>query len=146
MAAKITTPMPERDLTLMFVNTLGNPYYQHLVGHTSLSFADIVAAGCRIEGGIASGKLPTADNPEKKPTTPRPYTKPKEATVSVLNTGNYPKSPYTFPPSPQSPNTSQPLTQSLRPQRRRQFANIPIPLSQVLARLRKENMVTFEIP
>ena len=48
MAAKITTPMPERDLTLMFINTLGNPYYQHLVGHTSSSFAEIVAAGCRI--------------------------------------------------------------------------------------------------
>ena len=146
MAAKITTPMPERDLTLMFINTLGNPYYQHLVGHTSSSFAEIVAAGCRIEGGIASGKLPVTDNLERKPITPKPYTKPKEATVSVLNTGNYPKPSYTFPPNPQSPNTSQPSNQSPRPQRRRQFANIPIPLSQVLDRLRKENMVTFELP
>ena len=55
MDAKISTPVPEKDLTLMSINTLGNPYYQHLVGHTTSSFTEIVAAGCQIEGGIASG-------------------------------------------------------------------------------------------
>ena len=147
-AAKVTTPMPEKDLTLMFINTLGNPYYQHLVGHTTSSFAEIIAAGCRIEGGIASGKLAISDNHERKPTATKPYTKPKEATVSVLNTGTYPKPTpqYTFPSNTQNLNTSQPPAQNPRPQRRRQFTSIPIPLSQVLDRLRKENMVTFELP
>ena len=96
----------------MFINTLGNPYYQHLVGHTTSSLAKIVAAGCRIEGGIASGKLPTLDNLERKPTATKPYTKPKEATVSVLNTGYYPKPTpqYTLPLNTQNPNTNQPPT------------------------------------
>ena len=142
MAAKISTPVPEKDLTLMFINTLGNPYYQHLVRHITSSFAEIVAAGCGIEGGIASGKLP-ASEPAKPPTN-KPYSKPKEATVSFLNTSSYPNQ--APPTATHNPNTNQNTTQNPRPQRRRQFTNIPVPLSQILARLRKENLVNFELP
>ena len=82
MAARITTPLPERDLTFTFINTLDEPFFSHLVGHASASFSEVVMAGCRIENAISIGKLQV----EKKPSTSKmsPY-KAKDATVSVVN-------------------------------------------------------------
>ena len=120
--AKITTPMPEKDLTLMFINTLPNPYYQHLVGHTTSSFAEIVVAGCRIENGIISSKLPTSNNTKEKS---------KEATINVVNPQSYPKSSH--------------QTQGACPWNR-QFTQIPIPMSQVYRRLREENLLHPKTP
>ena len=59
MVARVATPIPEKDLTSTFINTLGKPYFSHLIGHTTTNFSEIVAAGCRIESAITSAKLPT---------------------------------------------------------------------------------------
>jgi hypothetical protein len=40
-----------------FLNTLKDPYYAHLIGHTTSSFADLVIVGERVEDGMKSGRL-----------------------------------------------------------------------------------------
>jgi hypothetical protein len=39
-----------------FLNTLKDPYYAHLIGHTTSSFADLVIVGERGEDGMKSGR------------------------------------------------------------------------------------------
>ena len=86
---------------------------------------------------------------DKKPISARLPNKPKEAAVSVVNSNSYvkPTQQVTFQPNsnPDTPPTQQPAQQSNRIVRR-QFTRIPIPLSQVLARLRADNLINFEVP
>ena len=149
LAAKVATPIPEKDLTSTFINTLEKPYFSHLIGHTATNFSEIIAAGCRIESTITSGKLLAQEILDKKPISVRPPNKPKEATVSVINSSNYvkPTQQVTFQPNsnPDTPPTQQPTQQSNRFVRR-QFTRIPIRLSQVLARLRANKLINFEVP
>ena len=106
-AARVTTHLPEKDLTFTFINTLEEPFFSHLVGHTTTSFLEVVVAGCRIENAIAVGKLQT----DKKSLIMRGTGyKPKEPTVSVFNTSNFARPQFTSPTNtsmqvrPASPN------------------------------------------
>jgi hypothetical protein len=38
-----------------FLNTLNDPYYAHLIGHTTSSFVDLVIIGERVEDGMKFG-------------------------------------------------------------------------------------------
>jgi len=40
-----------------FLNTLKDPYYAHLIGHTTSSFADLVIIGECVEDGMKSRRL-----------------------------------------------------------------------------------------
>ena len=90
-AARVATPIPEKDLTSTLINTLEKPYFSHLIGHTATNFSEIVAAGCRIESAITSGKLPAQEILDKKPISARTPKKPKEATVSIISSNSYVK-------------------------------------------------------
>lgn len=57
MEAQVKPPMLEKDRVTTFINTLKDPYYAHLIGHTTSSFADLVIVGERVEDGIKSGRL-----------------------------------------------------------------------------------------
>lgn len=47
----------------MFTGTLQGPYYEKMVGSTSIEFSDMVVAGERIENGLKSGKIPSVVGP-----------------------------------------------------------------------------------
>ena len=51
------TPMVEREMIIMIVDTLSVFYYEKLVGYMPSSFADLVFAGERIEVGLKRGKF-----------------------------------------------------------------------------------------
>ena len=55
IAARVTTHLPEKDLTFTFINTLEEPFFSHLVGHTTASFSEVMAARCRIENAVSAG-------------------------------------------------------------------------------------------
>ncbi|KAH1189903.1 hypothetical protein GmHk_20G057581 [Glycine max] len=51
------TPMTEREMITMIVDTLPVFYYEKMIGYTTSSFADLVFAGERIEVGLKRGKF-----------------------------------------------------------------------------------------
>ena len=50
----------ERELVDMFMGTLQGPYYDRMVGSTSVGFSELVMAGERIEAGMKMGKIQVA--------------------------------------------------------------------------------------
>jgi hypothetical protein len=40
--------LTEKEMVTTFLNTLKDPYYAHLIGHTTSSFADLVIDECQI--------------------------------------------------------------------------------------------------
>ena len=87
MAAKVTTQLPEKDLFHTFINTVEEPFFSHLVGHTSANFSEVVVAGCRIENAMTIGKLQI----DKKGLVTRGTGYKKESTISVVNTSSFAK-------------------------------------------------------
>ena len=77
-----------KDLTFTFINTLDEPFFSHLVGHTSTNFSEIVMVGCRIENTMTTRKLQV----DKKNPITRGTRYKKEPTVSVVNTFKLAKS------------------------------------------------------
>ena len=57
MAAQVATPMKERELITMIVDTLPVFYYEKMVGYMPSSFADLVLVGERIGVGLKRGKF-----------------------------------------------------------------------------------------
>ena len=55
--ARVNTLLPEKDLAFTFVNTLEEPFFSHIIGHSSTSFSKIVMTRCRNESTISSEKL-----------------------------------------------------------------------------------------
>ncbi|XP_052735555.1 uncharacterized protein LOC128197540 [Vigna angularis] len=56
-AAQVEPPLSDKEMTIIFLNTLQTPFYEHMIGSVSLSFTDIVVIGERVESGIRSGKI-----------------------------------------------------------------------------------------
>ncbi|XP_022735589.1 uncharacterized protein LOC111288912 [Durio zibethinus] len=56
-AAQVQPPLTEKEITVLFVNTLKAPYYDRLVGNTTKNFSDMVISGEMIENIIKSGKI-----------------------------------------------------------------------------------------
>ena len=59
LAARFTNPLPEKELTHTFINSLEEPFFSHLVRYTSASFSEIVLAGICIDNALLSEKLLT---------------------------------------------------------------------------------------
>ena len=51
LAAQVASPMMEREMITMIVDTLSVFYYEKMVGYMPSSFADLVFTGERIEEG-----------------------------------------------------------------------------------------------
>lgn len=57
VAAQVNPPMTDKEMVNTFLGTMKEPYYSHLLGHTTSSFSDLVIVGERVEDGFKSGKL-----------------------------------------------------------------------------------------
>ena len=53
--------MTEKETAKFFISTLKDPYYDRMVGNTTIIFADIVAAGEMIESAMKTGKIQNVD-------------------------------------------------------------------------------------
>ncbi|RDX96100.1 hypothetical protein CR513_21280, partial [Mucuna pruriens] len=83
LATQVQPPIMEREMVMMFIDTLPSPYYDKIVGNVASNFADLVAVGERIELGIRRGKFAQTSNNAgfaKKPT----LEKKKGETTAVL--------------------------------------------------------------
>jgi len=70
LAAQVESPLHDRKMMTMFINTLHSPFYEHMLGSISSSFADIIVIRDIIEFGLKSGKIahgPVATTNTKKP-------------------------------------------------------------------------------
>ena len=126
-----------------FIKSLEEPFFSHLVGHTSVKFSEVVVAGCRIKDVVSAGKLQAE---KKNPITRGVGYKGKESTVSVVNTSNMGK-PQAILNTSQNPQIG--LVSQNQPSNfptKRKFTRISVPLSQVLAKLRTHNLINVEIP
>ena len=60
LAAQVESPLSEKELASLFIDTLRAPYYDRMIGSTSSNFSDIVIIGERIEARMKSGKIVVA--------------------------------------------------------------------------------------
>ena len=70
-------------MTMLFINTLKAPFFNHMLGSATKSFSDIVMIGEMIESAIRSGKIDAGESGRK------PVSKRKENEVN--NTSSYSK-------------------------------------------------------
>ncbi|XP_052727606.1 uncharacterized protein LOC128193339 [Vigna angularis] len=87
LAAQVESPLYDKEMVAMFVNTLQSPFYEHMVGNVSSNFANIVIIGERIEIGLKNGKIAggssAVENSKKPSFNPG---KKKEGDVHVTST------------------------------------------------------------
>ena len=57
LAGRVRPPLSERELVDMFLGTLSDPFFNHLIGSSSAGFGELILTGERVEVGIKSGKI-----------------------------------------------------------------------------------------
>ena len=57
LAAQVEPPMLEKEMCLMFLDTLTYPFYDKMIGYVYANFADLVSAGERIDDGLKKGRF-----------------------------------------------------------------------------------------
>lgn len=82
VAIQVQPPLLEKEMTMLFINTLKAPFITHMLGSASKSFSDIVMSGEMIESAVRSGKIDAGENNR------RSDLKKKENEVSNVNTYN----------------------------------------------------------
>lgn len=82
VAIQVQPPLLEKEMTMLFINTLKAPFITHMLGSASKSFSDIVMSGEMIESAVRSGKIDARENNR------RSDLKKKENEVSNVNTYN----------------------------------------------------------
>ncbi|XP_022751308.1 uncharacterized protein LOC111300005, partial [Durio zibethinus] len=104
-AAQVQPPLTEKEITVLFVNTLKAPYYDRLVGNATKNFSDMVISGEMIENAIKSGKI---EGSEKKIATLRK----KEQEAHVVTHTNPPHHPFvSYNPHPHYYSTINQISQ-----------------------------------
>jgi len=75
LVAQLDPPLHDKEMVVMFIDTLQSPFYENMLGSVSSNFTDIVIIGERVELGMKSGKIvygpsevanPKRSNPERK--------------------------------------------------------------------------------
>ena len=65
MATQVQPPLIEAEVTMLFLGTLQEPYYDRLMPTTIGSFANMVKAGNLIDHVIKNGKIDTGKSSSK---------------------------------------------------------------------------------
>src|SRR3954464_5831385 len=56
-AAQINPPLKEKEMTKIFLNTLGPFYYERMIASAPSDFTEMVNMGMRLEEGVRTGRL-----------------------------------------------------------------------------------------
>jgi hypothetical protein len=57
LAALVHPPLLDKEMVTLFVNTLKDPYYEHVMGSSAQQFTNVMAVAERIEQGVKSGRI-----------------------------------------------------------------------------------------
>ncbi|XP_040954754.1 uncharacterized protein [Gossypium hirsutum] len=57
VAVQVRPPLLEKEMTMLFINTLKAPFITHMLGNATKSFSDIIMNGEMIENAIRNGKI-----------------------------------------------------------------------------------------
>ncbi|XP_027188420.1 uncharacterized protein [Cicer arietinum] len=57
LASQVESPLSEKEMVTMFINTLQPPFYDKMIGSISSKISDLVIIGERVEMGLKSGKI-----------------------------------------------------------------------------------------
>ena len=122
----------------MFMGTLTCPFFNHLIGNSSLEFIELILYGEHIEAGIKSGKIQVESSSN---TTKRSFGGKKEVNA-VYGQKSRDKADRTQSVGAimiSNPAQAQPQRNNTRNQNapRRQFTKINMPLSQALQHMLK---------
>ncbi|XP_017970376.1 PREDICTED: uncharacterized protein LOC108660637 [Theobroma cacao] len=138
IAAQVQPPLTDKQMTVLFINTLRAPFYECLIGNATKNFVDLVLSREIIEGAIKSGKIEGHEvASSKRGNTPKkkegdvqavaqdsqqahnfnPYYLYTPYQPSYSNIGNITQNPYVYQPAPQPTFQTNilPQTPPLRP-------------------------------
>ena len=65
VATQVQSPLIEIEITMLFLSTLQEPYYDRLMPTTTESFANMVKAGNLIDHTIKNGRIDTEESSSK---------------------------------------------------------------------------------
>ena len=57
LAGRVQPPLDDKELVDMFLGTLIGPFFNYLIGSSSVGFIELILTGERVEAGIRSGKI-----------------------------------------------------------------------------------------
>jgi hypothetical protein len=66
LAAQITPPLEEKEMTKIFLKTLGSFYYERMVASAPSDFTEMVNMGMRLEEGVREGRLAKDESSSSK--------------------------------------------------------------------------------
>lgn len=150
LAVRVQPPLMERELVDMFMGTLQGPYYDIMVGSTSVGFSELVMAGERIEAGLKMGKIHasgTNNGATKKQSGGYAKKGEGEASDAYAQRGRAQYQQYVNVvtiPVPAAPGQHQQPRRNYNPQKPpRVLYPVPIPYSQLLQHLLQLKLVTL---
>ena len=65
MATKVQPPLVENEITMLFLSTLQEPYYDRLLPSVTRSFADMIMAGNLVDHAIKNEKIDVGESSSK---------------------------------------------------------------------------------
>jgi hypothetical protein len=63
VAAQISPPLEEKEMTKIFLKTLGSFYYERMIASAPSDFTEMVNMGMRLEEGVREGRLARESGP-----------------------------------------------------------------------------------
>ncbi|PKI37786.1 hypothetical protein CRG98_041820, partial [Punica granatum] len=146
-AAKHIPLISEAQQIQLFHSTLRGVYYSHLLAQTS-SFSDLIEAGKKLDLGIKLGRMegPASKGEESSKKVPAMSSssggrRGKEVSVNAVNTAHQASQQYSANFTISQPTQRAPPPQGQQggtapPRPRKQYPNLPIPLSHIYQQIR----------
>ncbi|KAK2436742.1 hypothetical protein QL285_021714 [Trifolium repens] len=143
IAAQISPPLEEKEMTKIFLKTLGSFYYERMIASAPNDFTEMVNMGMRLEEGVREGRLVKASGSSNIYTRKfeGSFLKKKEQEVGMVaqgrpRGGNYQHHVSAVTPAVNNQNRSQ----------RPQFDPIPMTYAELLPTLIEKNLVQTRAP
>ena len=83
MATQVQPPLVEKEITILFLNTLQEPYYSRLLSNATRNFVDMIMAGNLVDHAIKNGKIDIEESSYKFKGKGN-FTKKKESETQAL--------------------------------------------------------------
>ena len=89
MTTQVQPPLVEKEITMPFLNTLQEPYYDRLLPSATRSFADMIMVGNLVDHAIKNRKIDVEESSSKSKGKGN-FLRKKEGETQALFQGNQP--------------------------------------------------------